>query len=164
MSPNLFGLYLNELQAALQHVPGSDSPMLGDICLPLLLYTDELVIMSHSQEGLQHLMDALQAFCHTECLTVHIEKTKAMVFSHTATDLTLTHQGQQIKQVQDYRHLGLHLHQSKGFTYCTSHLLAAARKALFGLRRRCMHIRDARLQCSLFDTLVKPILSYGCEI
>ena len=22
----------------------------------------------------------------------------------------------------------------------------------------------ARLQCSLFDTLVKPILSYGCEI
>ena len=26
-----------------------------------------------------------------------------------------------------------------------------------------LHITDARLQCSLSDTLVRPILSYGCE-
>ena len=140
--------------------------MLGDYALPLLLYTDDLAIMSRSEEGLQRLMDALQAFCHIKRLTVNIDKTKAMVFSQRQTGLALIYQGQQIEQVQDFRCLYLDLHQSKGFTFCTSHLLAAAQKALFALGRRCMelHITDARLQCLLFDTLVKPVLSSGCEI
>ena len=34
------------------------------------------------------------------------------------------------------------------------------------MKRRCkeLHITDARLQCSLYDALVKLILSYGCEV
>ena len=36
---------------------------------------------------------------------------------------------------------------------------------MYGLKRRCieLHITDIRLQCSLFDTLVRPMLSYCCE-
>ena len=69
--------------------------------------------------------------------------------------LVLTYHDQQIEQVSESRYLGLDLHLSKGFTFCASHLLAATRKALFGLKRRCkaLHITDARLQCSVFDTL-----------
>ena len=55
MSPN-FGLYLDDLQAALQNTPDSACPMLGDTTLPLLLYADDLATLPHSQEGLQHLM------------------------------------------------------------------------------------------------------------
>ena len=104
---------------------------------------------------------------HSKRLTVNIEKTEATVFSRTTpVSLVLTYQGQQIEQVPEFRYLGLDVHQSKGFPLCTYHLLAAARKALFGLKQRCMelHITDARLQCSLFNTLVRPILSYGCEV
>ena len=45
-------------------------------------------------------------------------------------------------------------------------LMTVARKALFAMRRRCalLGIRDPALQCKLFDTLVLPILSYGCEV
>ena len=37
---------------------------------------------------------------------------------------------------------------------------------MFGLQRRCQQLRihDPTLKCKLFDTLVKPILCYGCEI
>ena len=37
---------------------------------------------------------------------------------------------------------------------------------MFGLLRRCqqLHIHDPIVKCNLFDTLVKPILCYGCEI
>ncbi len=147
MSTNLFGLYLDELQKAFTDTPDRDCPLLRDFALPLLLYADDLAIMSDSKEGLQRLMDALQTFCHGKRLTVNIEKTKAMVFSPKTTELELTYQGQRIEQVQHFRYLGLDLHQSKGFTFCTSQLLAAARKALFALSRRCMelHITDARL-------------------
>ena len=116
MSRNLFGLYLDDLQGALTDTPDSNCPMLGDYALPLLLYADDLAILSHSEEGLQRLMDALEAFCHTKRLTFNIEKTKAMVTSQKATDLALTYQGLQIEKVQAFRYLGLDLHQSKGFT------------------------------------------------
>ena len=78
-------------------------------------------------------MDALQAFCHSKRLTANIEVTKAMVFSQIATYLALTYQGRQVEHVQDVIYLGLSLHQSKGFTYYTYHLLCAARKAHSGL-------------------------------
>ena len=88
--------------------------MLGNYALPLLLYADDLAILSHSEEGLVHLMDVLQAFCQSKRLTVNIKKTKAIIFSGTATGLTVTYEGQQFEQVRIFKYLGLELHQSNG--------------------------------------------------
>ena len=95
--------------------------MLGDYALPLLLYAYDLAILSHSEEGVQHSINDLQAFCHRNRMTLNIEKGKARVFSCTETGLAVTYQleGQQIEQLQDFRYLGLNPHQSKGFTSCT---------------------------------------------
>ena len=51
-------------------------------------------------------------------------------------------------------------------SFGTDALVATARKALFAVRQRCalLGIQDPALQCKLFDTLVLPILSYGCEV
>jgi hypothetical protein len=40
------------------------------------------------------------------------------------------------------------------------------KKIVFALRRRCVKLRifDPSLQCQLFDALVKPMFSYGCEV
>ena len=48
--------------------PDNDCFMLGDYAVPLLLYAYGLTIMSHSEEGLQLLMDVLQAFSHNKRL------------------------------------------------------------------------------------------------
>ena len=41
-----------------------------------------------------------------------------------------------------------------------------ARKALFAMYGRCrqLHIHEPQLRCKLFDALVRPILSYSCEL
>jgi hypothetical protein len=40
------------------------------------------------------------------------------------------------------------------------------KNAVFALRHRCAELRifDLALQCQLFNALVKPVLSYGCEV
>jgi hypothetical protein len=45
-------------------------------------------------------------------------------------------------------------------------LAMSGKKAVFALQRRCVELRifDPTLQCQLFDALVKPVLSYGCEV
>ena len=46
------------------------------------------------------------------------------------------------------------------------YLVAAARKAVHAMRRRCiyLHLSDPATICKLFDILVLPILSYSCEV
>ncbi len=45
-------------------------------------------------------------------------------------------------------------------------LAMSRKKVVFALRRKCAELRifDPALQCQLFDALVKPVLSYGCEV
>ena len=73
MSPNLIGLYLDELQQIFTDTLDNDCPMLVDYALLLLLYANNLAILSHFKDGLQHLMDALQASCQRKRLTVNVE-------------------------------------------------------------------------------------------
>ena len=45
-----------------------------------LLFADDLVLLSPTKDGLQQYLDVLHRFCQTWALTVHLSKTKIMVF------------------------------------------------------------------------------------
>ncbi len=71
-----------------------------------------------------------------------------------------------VEQVESFKYLGLEFHQNCSFKLATDKLLASARRATFYVHSRCsaLRITDPRLKCQLFDALVYPMLSYGCEI
>ena len=85
-SPTLFGLYVNELQKHLLGTADIDAPDLCGILDPLLLYADDLILMSTSPEGLQRQLDALASFCEQRQLIVNLSKTKDLIFE--ASSLT----------------------------------------------------------------------------
>ena len=123
--------------------------------------------MSTTQSGLQRLMDSLGRFCEDRGLTVNIEKTKTLVFgARKCLKTPITLKGIPIDQVESFKYLGLVFHQHCSLKLAVDTLLASARKATFCLHSRCANprITDPRLKCQLFDALVYPILSYGCEI
>ena len=93
-------------------------------------------------------------------LTVHLAKAKAFVFNH------LVLAGQAVEQVDRYKYLGLVMHQNGTFTCAVESLKSAAQRALFALQARCaeLGIVDTQLRCKLYDAVVKPVLSYGCEV
>jgi hypothetical protein len=49
--------------------------MLAGLAVPLLLYADDLALISTSRGGLQRLLNELEAFCTVRGLTVNIDKT-----------------------------------------------------------------------------------------
>ncbi len=55
---------------------------------------------------------------------------------------------------------------TRGMTMAIDKLTAAGKKALFAVRRRCndLSIIDPEVMCQLFDSLVRPVLSYACEV
>lgn len=71
-----------------------------------------------------------------------------------------------IEQVDEFKYLGILTHGTKGLSPALELLCKAAKRAMFGLQRRCqqLNIQDPVLKCKLFDTLVRPILCYCCEV
>jgi hypothetical protein len=80
LSPLLFGLFIDGLEKQLNALEGDAPLMLGQLAIRLLLYADDLALMSHTPAGLQKQLDVLQAFCYERQLTVNVNKTKVVVF------------------------------------------------------------------------------------
>ena len=179
-SPLLFGLYLDDLETLVMRSATRDSPTLpvgptsaphgvedgASQVVPPLLVADDLCLTSLSMQGLQKHMDTLQAFCNDRGLTVNLGKTKLVVFQHRYVEAQpgLTYAGQPVEQVQSYKFLKLQMHGTKGLTFALSHLKAAAQRASFALLARCTELNITDIPLKLFDALVRPVMSYSCEV
>ncbi len=167
LSPLLFGLYLHGLEKHLDALDGDSSPQLVDIVVKLLLYVDDLALMSETPQGLQKQIYALSEFCVERQLVINVSKTKVVVFEKCCSAAPeFTFRGTTIERVHSFRYLGLELHSTRGMAVAIDKLTATGKKALFTLRRRCndLSIIDPEVMCQLFDSLVRPVLSYACEV
>ncbi len=167
LSPLLFGLYLDGREKHLDAFDDDSPPQLVDIVVKLLLYADDLALMSETPQGLQKQIDVLSEFCVERQLVINVSKTKVVVFEkrYSATP-EFTYRGTTIERVQSFRYLSLELHSTSGMAVAINKLTVAGKKALFALHRRCndLNITDLEVMCQLFDSLVRPVLSYACEV
>ena len=181
LSPLLFGLLLDCLHKVLKTVPGNGAPSLADYWftaagrewkmqkpVPLLLYADDLAILGTRAEGLQNMLDALQDFSKKRRLTVNLEKTEVLVFELRHTPCRdFTYGGRVLTHKDSFKYLGLWFHATqRDFRLALGSLAASACKAMHAMRRRCFQLGYVHPQrmCNLFNALVLPILSYGCEV
>jgi hypothetical protein len=167
LSPLLFGLYLDGLEKHLDALDGNSPPQLADIVVKLLLYANDLAFMSETPQGLQNQIDVMSAFCVERQLVINVSKTKVVVFEkHRSAAPEFTYKGTTIERVQSFRYLGLELHSTRGMAVAIAKLTVAGKKALFALRRRCndLSITDPEVMCLLFNSLVRLVLSYACEV
>ena len=168
-SPNLFGLFIDDLEPAIMALGDAAAlPMLDNTTMPPLLHADDLALLSTSAEGLQVQIDCLAGYAHRWGLTVSLAKTKVMVFRRDKArpPMHLKLQGQALQQVDTFRYLGVCVHAWELFGPTSAAArLDAARRSLGGMRGRCarLGLTNAKAHCSLFDTLVRPSLSYGSE-
>ncbi len=89
--------------------------MLGQLAVRLLLYADDLALMSHTPAGLQKQLDVLQAFCCKRQLTVNVKKTKVVVFeARKYVCQVFQYEGEAVEQLNSFKYLGVELHGTKG--------------------------------------------------
>jgi hypothetical protein len=165
MSPTLFGLFLDPLEELLLK-GNADAPIIGDHPVPAKFFADDSQLISTSTEGLQRSIDILQEYCRTHGLFVNVEKTKIMQIGEHRI-YPWTYNGKPIADVQEYKNLGMTVHATGHFAQqCADTLTTFGTRTMHALFSRCseLHINSPQLMLSLFDSLVKPVLSYGCEV
>jgi hypothetical protein len=82
LSPTLFGIYIDELEAFLhEHIQESDRCPLHKVLKSILFFVDDVVLLASSPHGLQRQLNALALLCDHRQLMVNLGKTKVMVFN-----------------------------------------------------------------------------------
>ena len=101
-------------------------------------------------------------------LEININKTKVITFCpsrHNPLFETFLLGDTPIKHTDKYCYLGITFHRNGSFSTANNELRAKALRALYGLKNSI--IKDSlshHAKNTLFDTLIKPILLYGCQV
>ena len=170
LSPILFSLFINQV-ATYINVNGKHGIQLmpGLLELFLLLFADDIVLLSLTANGLQKQIDLLCKICRDLCLNINTDKTKVMVFrkggflgKHEKWNL----EGNKLEVVNQYNYLGFLFTTKMSFVKGTSLLVGKGKKACFGCIKSLCQLPGMTKECyfHMFDTQVQSILLYAAEI
>ena len=167
MSPVLFNLYINDMPQCFDQKI-SDPIQIGEKFINVIMYADDLVLLSRSKEGLQSCLNQLESYCCKWKLEVNISKTQVMIFNKGGKVIknhSFTYGKSELSLVQKYKYLGFYLSASGVFTNGIELLCKKAQKVVFMIKSRFSSYRsNSSLLLRLFDMCVKPILLYAAEL
>ena len=172
LSPLLFALYVNDLESFFSLRESSPINVEDDVIdvymkMFVLLYADDTVIMANDAEFLQNNLYYLSEYCDMWNLSVITDKTKIVIFSKYKyrEKHNFIYKNTTIEIVEHFKYLGVIFNFNNSFVKHKKHLFDQANKAMFALLRRNRELNlPLDIQLELFDSLVLPILTYGCEV
>ena len=133
-----------------------------------LMYADDLILLSPTEEGLQKSLDSLGAFCQTWKLNINVKKTKCMTFSngHLRNLPTFRINNSPIDNTTTFKYLGITIKSIKcSFLPTLEDLNSKANKAVYALRGKLpFKALPIKTLLKVFDTCIQPILLYGSEL
>ncbi len=167
LSPTLFNLFMNDI-APLLNENCCNPAMIGDLPIGCLFYADDLVLLSESKEGLQKSLDTLSSYCTKWYLKVNESKSKIMICSKQklSNNIKFNYNDKELERVSLYKYLGIMISDDSCLLPAHNSLMQKGLKAYYAMNSLLYsaNITNTKNYLMLFDALIRPILTYGCEI
>lgn len=170
LSPNLFSLFINQLASQINETGRHGIQMLpGLIELFILLFADDVALLSTTVYGLQNQLNLLKVCCDNLQLNVNKDKTKIMVFrkgGHLSKNEKWYYEGNQLEVVNKYCYLGYTFTTMLSVKQGTDHLVTKGKKAALYLCKAFQKCREMSKDTffKIFDSKVQPTVLYSSEI
>ena len=171
LSPLLFSLYISDLPSTMQEQCPAEGVECGGRRLRCLIYADDLSLLAGSPGGLQRMLDALHTYAAGKRLAVNVSKTEVMVFGArrgvqraTQTQYTYGPGREQLRQVSEFKFLGLQQVESGSMRQPMEARAAAFAGALQGTGRTAARVRLGRhvpTRIKLAAVYAVPVANYG---
>lgn len=164
LSPTLFAIYLNDLH---EHLEGG--LQVDQTNIRLLMYADDIIIMSDNPRTLQQMIYNLESYCDKWGMEVNQIKSEIMVFrkgGKLSTNEKWAYKGELIRIVNEYKYLGLILTPKLSFTKHLSKKEEAAKIALNSTWKHFIAKPSVNLtsKWKMFLAVCRSIHSYGAQI
>ena len=173
LSPLLFSFYVNDLLETFRRnncncLDFDNNFLNAHLKLLVLMYADDTVLLCDSEASMKKAIIALHNYCSDWRLKVNCDKTKVVVFSRGQVQTSRYNfqlAGEAIEVVNDYKYLGVLFNYNGKFRKGELALQAQATRALYSIVGKSRkYDLPVDIQIELFNTMVVPILTYGCEI
>ena len=167
LSPILFSTYINDLTLAIKALGKGISTDNDNISI--LLYADDIVLMSDTEQGLQEMLNLVHSWCQQWKLNINVDKTKVVHFRNPAvpiTSFTFSCGPHPLEVTKEYKYLGLVLTECLDFNITVKYLALHANRALGAIIAKCKVLGGFPFKCftKLFNSLVLPILLYAAAV
>ncbi len=167
ISPGLFNLYINDLAFKIKEL--NKGITLNNENVSLLMYADDIVLISENERDLQLMLDTLEEWCQTWDVVINEQKSKIMHFRNKCTPVTkvkFTCGDKQIDKCAQYKYLGLMLNEYLDYNKIADYVAQSAHRAL-GL----LIAKDSSqggfsydVFTKLYDSLVSSIIENGTAV
>ena len=161
LSPIFYCLYVDELVEILSNL--GIGCHLRDLFLSILLYADDMALLSPSLKGLQRLLTETEQYCKTWDIMLNAKKSKNLFFgkSHSLTPLHLD--GKQIEWVKSWRYLGITVQSHTSFNCCIDEKVKSFYRCAKGILR--IEGRSSEpVMLQLLESHCLSILTYAIEV
>ena len=138
LSPLLFNIFVSDLTNAL--AAGESDPVKIDntVTLNSLIWADDLLLLSESEQGLNNMLSNLHAYTKTNLIHVNLDKTNCMIFNKTGRLIrrTFTFGSKKVEMAEEYKYLDFLLTPSFSIHRAIADLRNRGLKAYFALKSK----------------------------
>ena len=168
LSPVLFVLFMNDLDEWLKE-KGTHPPCIGEKEIKILMYADDIVLLSISKIGLQRALDSLGRYSERWRLKVNVNKTKVLIFKKgkkCSKKERFYYQGVELEKVSEFNYLGIIFQFNLKWKRHQEEAVGKARRALMTVRRAIYKFKNfpVKMLVRVVNTMINPILTYGAEV
>ena len=135
-----------------------------DETLNMMIFADDIVLLSTSAQGLRKHLETLENYCSKWNIQINEAKTKVSMFGTNYT-YQFHCNSLPLEVVEDYKYLGLWI-SKRNFKKAIHHVSCQSKKIIFVLKQCLIKLQTPPVSVALhlFNSIIKPILCYGCEI
>ena len=167
LSPLLFNIFISDLPSALNNGDTRPVHINDNLSLNSLIWADDLLILSETENGLNTMLKNLKTYTEKNIIQVNLDKTKCMIFNKTGRLMRRPFSFGEVKleMVREYKYLGYLVTPSFNITTALIDLKNGGLRAYRALKAKLGITFRKHLPTTfyLFDSLVKPILTYASD-
>ena len=166
LSPLLFAIYINDLAREIRERGGSVE--VGGGRLGLLMFADDIVLLSDSQEGLQRSLNIAWQYSRKWRFNFNLgtSKSEVMVVGGRVTGQQFWLGEGQMRVVREYCYLGLTLMEEGWWDRARDRMIQKGNAALW--KAVSMGMLEPGLSssaaCDIYETFVRPVCEYAGEV
>ncbi len=167
LSSTLFNLYINDLAKEIKSM--NLGVQVDNDNVPILLYADDLVLISNTEEGINSMLETLNKYCCKWRISVNFDKSEVVHFrkpNRVRSDTEILLGNKTLKYVNMYKYLGIIFHENLNFEINAEKLANAASRSFGSIVNKFNTIRNMSVitYSKLFTSNVLPILEYGSGV
>ena len=169
-SPILFSIFINELaNEIILHGKHGIQLMPDLIEIFILLFADDVILVSDTVSGLQNQLNVLWDTANKLDLLVNLDKSNIIVFrngGHIASNEKWIYGNTPVEIVNVYKYLGIYLSTRLSFSHALNSISERAKKGVIAIFKILWSLgeRSPAIFFKLFDTQIQPMLNYGAEV